>query len=446
MFIRDFSTVLGSGLVTRAATFATGVIIARVLGPEGKGIYALALLVPLLVSAFGGLGLSQSLIYHLRRKVLTLEQIVGTVFLADIAMGAALFGLMGIVAPSLTSNVLRGVPLPLIMLAALFIPIKMITRRSRETLRALDRMQAFSALSAATALPPLLAVLTILALGTVTVGRVVRLEVALSVVLLFITMWPVMRSLRGRPRPGFATLRKLLDFGLRSHIAYVLITVEKRFDLLILNAFLYPEYVGLYAVGVGVAQLVVTLTNAMGTVLFPRISGASTEEIRRFLPRIARLSVLAAVLCGLGLVAIGRPLIIFVYGAAFEASYAPMAILLPGIVMLCLSRVCEVYLTGQGRPGIVSAAAGVSLVVNLGANLLLIPSFGINGAAMASTLSYSLSTAMLMVLFLRSIDLRVRDIVVPRWADLTDLAARVRTMTERGSSPAAEWVTDDDEA
>ena len=116
-----------------------------------------------------------------------------------------------------------------------------------------------------------------------------------------------------------------------------------------------------------------------------------------------------------------------------------MVILVPGIVMLTLSRVCEIYLKGMGRPGVVSAIAVLSFAVNLGANLILIPRLGINGAALASTLSYSLGTCLVLFIFLRDSNFSLFEVVVPRWDDVTKL---VNTVTAIGFSKAKAWIGD----
>ncbi len=80
---------------------------------------------------------------------------------------------------------------------------------------------------------------------------------------------------------------------------------------------------------------------------------------------------------------------------AFEQSLPPLFVILPGVVALSQTKVVSSYLAGLGLTAITSYANVGSLVVNVVANLVLIPAFGIVGAAAASLISYSLSALVL---------------------------------------------------
>ena len=69
---------------------------------------------------------------------------------------------------------------------------------------------------------------------------------------------------------------------------------------------------------------------------------------------------------------------------AFGPSFAPLLVLLPGVVALSGSNVVGSYLRGIGRPGITSSISLIALAVNLVLNLVLIPRYGIIGASAAS--------------------------------------------------------------
>lgn len=416
---------------------AAGVIIARSLGPEGKGVYSVAILLATLAVTFGQLGLSQSLIYHIGRKHLSPERAMGTILTVDFAFSVGLMALTLLLATRLSATLLRGVAPELIILAVLLIPVKLLSGHLRSMMRAMGRIRAFSIFSLSESVSQLGAVAILIAFSALTISRVIVIELALGIILLFACLAVSARELRGWPRLGLKGSRSLLSFGFKGHTGVVFADMERRFDVLLLNAYLLPAQVGLYAVGVGAAQLVLFLTNAMSTVLFPLVSRSSPDQVRQFLPRISRLSILFSALFGIGLVLIGKPLISLLYGSDFGASYGPMVILLPGIVMLTIARICEVYLQGTGRPGKVSAVAGITFVVNLGANLILIPDLGINGAAYASTISYSLGACILLAFFLRDSRLGVREVVVPSRSDIVKM---VDAVAELARSKAPSWI------
>ena len=433
MFLRDVSFVLGGNLGVRVLSVATGILLARTVGAEGKGLYTVAMTLPIMVAAIGQLGMGQALIYYLRQRVLSREQILGTLILADAVLGTGLFVLAIWGAPELSTNLFRGLDPTLIWVAALFIPVRLVVSQLKALLRGLGRMRAFSVVSTFQGAAALGAVLLMWAGGDLEIARILSAQLAIELCLVGVCALLACRGM-ALPRPGLGTLRRLLGFGLRSHVVYILVLLEKRFDILLVNAFLDPARVGIYTVAVGLAQLVSLMSNSMGLVLYPRIAGASSKEVREFLPRISRLTLLTSALLAAALLAVGQFVIWILYGGEFADAYAPLVLLLPGVIMLGLSLVCETYLRGTGRPGISSVVAALSFATNLMLNLVLIPRYGIAGAAFASSVSYSLRTAMLMVVVLRMTELRVVDLLVPRASDLRALRARGTELLRRASS------------
>jgi O-antigen/teichoic acid export membrane protein len=74
-------------------------------------------------------------------------------------------------------------------------------------------------------------------------------------------------------------------------------------------------------------------------------------------------------------------------------------VLLVGLAAGGVIGVISAYLQGVGRPGLYSAAIGAGLPVTVALDLLLIPPFGVMGAAVASTAAYVTTTAVLVAMF-----------------------------------------------
>jgi Na+-driven multidrug efflux pump len=77
-------------------------------------------------------------------------------------------------------------------------------------------------------------------------------------------------------------------------------------------------------------------------------------------------------------------------------------------------------------------AAYIALAGNLGLNLLLIPSRGIAGAAMATTLSYTVAAVLLLVFFLRESGLGLSEVLVLRRSDIASWRRALVEFRERG--------------
>ena len=84
------------------------------------------------------------------------------------------------------------------------------------------------------------------------------------------------------------------------------------------------------------------------------------------------------------------------YGPAFVPSIAPLMLLLPGVCALSSAHIHNAYLCGVGKAHTTAALSAVALGLNLLLNLILIPRYGISGAAAASSLTYGTQAFLLM--------------------------------------------------
>jgi O-antigen/teichoic acid export membrane protein len=124
-------------------------------------------------------------------------------------------------------------------------------------------------------------------------------------------------------------------------------------------------------------------------VIFPKAAATKPEAMNAFTPRVFPITLGLTALGGLGLSLVGRFLIQFIYSSAFIGAYIPMLMLLPGVVLLGGAKVLTNEIAGRGYPHYNSINAGLALVLTVGLDLMLIPRYGVAGAALASSIAYS---------------------------------------------------------
>jgi O-antigen/teichoic acid export membrane protein len=139
---------------------------------------------------------------------------------------------------------------------------------------------------------------------------------------------------------------------------------------------------------VGLAELVFFFPNAVSSLFFPQVAASSREDADRRVADVTRVTLLVTGTFAVLLMP-ASAVMIWLLLPAFEASIAPLLVLLPGVVALSIAKVVGGYVTGIGRPGVNSALSIAALVLNVALNLVLIPQLGIVGAALASLISYS---------------------------------------------------------
>jgi O-antigen/teichoic acid export membrane protein len=380
-------------VVNLSLSIAIAGIIARWLGPEGKGMLALALLVPGMLGLFLSGGINVANVYFAGSKRLDVPALsassLGFAILITILGFAVVLGLTSL---GWLETVIPGVPTWIILLAMLGFPTNLLNGFFSAILQGLQRIEMVNLINLIQRIITLS--LTILLVTVWNLSLLGALVAALaSWALSLIVSCIALRRHGGvlTPSWSYSVLRTTLSFGLRGHIGNVLQFFNYRLDMFIVNFFLGPAGVGIYTVTVRLAELLWYLPNAVGFVIFPKAAASKPEEMNAFTPRVFKITLGLTALGALGLAIVGRPVINFVFSAAFIGAYIPLLVLLPGVVLLGGSKVLTNEIAGRGYPQYNSLNAALAIVVTVVLDLMLIPRYGVFGAALASSAAYAMT-------------------------------------------------------
>jgi O-antigen/teichoic acid export membrane protein len=225
---------------------------------------------------------------------------------------------------------------------------------------------------------------------------------AWSLTIVTITLFSVgwlLRSATSRLRPDRSLLRQALAYGLRIYPAGVMQYLNLRFDQFLVESLAGTSVLGLYAVAVSLTEAAWQVPIAMSMALFSRVSATTDRQADLVTPRVLRLTLIMTLLEVVALFFLGRPLIRLLFGVEFEAALPAFYWLLPGTLLYAVPRVLEGDLAGRGYPSIPSLAVGVAVVLTVVLDLFWIPSWGIVGAARASSVAYAANALILLVAF-----------------------------------------------
>ena len=389
-----FSSHIAWTFVTRILmvvnSVAAGIIVAHWLGARGVGELAVINVSVATVVQLGSFGLPSSNTYFIAQDQARFRAAAINSLIFVMLVGSLLALGLSTVA-SYRPELFGFVPPELIRVAAFSIPYQLLALIGLNMLLAVGKVRQFNLLDLAGqsfVLINALVVLIVLGRGlqtlvivntatSVLVGLVVALLLAIS----------AKRLGAGKWRADIDLLHRMIRYGLKFHISILAGVIMLRADLFVVNHFRGPEEAGVYSVASQFGLLLLLLPGVIATLLFPRITaeqdarGETTCIVTRYTTVIMFLCCVAAVPFSL--------LLPYIYGAAFSDATWLLLILLPGVYLMGLESVLVQHFNALGLPRAIPIYWLITLALNLILVFTLVPRFGAQGAAIASTISYT---------------------------------------------------------
>lgn len=427
-FFRDSALMLGNNMMMFSVTILSGVIVARGLGPEGRGLYAIALLFPSLLAALFSLGMNTASVYFLSTEPEKKPVIAGTVLFYSAAAGAGAALLLAVLSGRVATAFLNGTGSVFVAAAAPLALVFLILESfqcffmSERDIRAITAMNAIRGVSHF-GIVGILFLAGSLSVMPAILSNLTAAAAAAAAGYLSLRAKNFFTPLSFR----VSELKRLASFGLRQHIGTAAQLLNYRADIFVAAALLPPYQVGLYSVSVAVSELLWHIPNAAAQVLYPKAASASKEEADRFTPEVARHVFLLSLLPAAVVWAAAAPLIGLLFGREFLPAAEPVRLLLPGAVLLSVSKVLGSHLSARGFPQHNSSASVTSLLVSVLLCMALIPAYGLKGAAAATSASYASNFLVMLFFFRRISGVPIGGLFLPRRGDLryyADLARK----------------------
>jgi O-antigen/teichoic acid export membrane protein len=387
--VRKVAETYATQIVLIGVGLLTSVTVARTLGPQGRGLYAVAMALGVTGVQLTNLGLHASNTYYLAQNRSLLPALVGNSFAVSFGLGGAIAAILGLVfhfAPRLAP-----VGGPLLVFGLLWIPLGLAFLLMENLLLGLQHVRLFNKIELLNRFVSLCLV------GSVILARRTSPQFVFAAMLLsacFSLCWTysVLKRLeRFRPRASFELLCSHVRIGVKAYLIALFGFLLLRIDLLMVKYFLGAEQAGYYSIASTMGDYVLMLPSVIGLILFPRLSAVAecAEKLRQ--ARQVALGTAVALLPILALAGIAaRPIVRILFGKAFLPAVGPFLWLLPGIFAMGVEITMVQFLNSIGFPPIVVWVWFASVLLNVALNFWAIPQFGISGASAVSSISYSL--------------------------------------------------------
>lgn len=363
MALNELMKASGNTLLTTAVMtgigLVTSVLTARILGPEGRGLFSAALLIAMLAAGLAQFGLGNSLVYHrgAGRSFNYRNLLLGSLlFVIAVAVGLAGVGLqLG------GEDRLRGQFMLILGLAA-----AMAAQNYFITLAQLHPGLVFFNLMRLGLVAGNLVLLLVLiaAFHPVDYRKILIAQlIVLAVLAVAGQVWAT-RELAAGVRVGGVPLkwREVFRYGIAHHGTSVLGLVLLNFDKIALLKMGTMVQFGLYALAFSTSRLIGAVQEAISTALYSRFAGKDPGQLSQGVRAAFRVTLLPMLAVATAGAALSPWLIVLLFGSAFAPMAAPFSILLFECVIGGASWILAQRFNAAGRPGLVFVRQLVSVL------------------------------------------------------------------------------------
>ena len=380
----DVMQVLGTRVAGLAISLGGSIILARALGPQGRGEFVFAMTVAAAITQIGAFGLNTSNTYLAARETSLVGQL--TVNSGWVTLGVALAALV-VLEAARALGWLPGFTLETTLLTAGIGAASLVVLLGTSLLAGINRIRLYNVLQLLTSALNLAGIVIVAALGLwVRSYLVVALVTAgivggIAVMALLERRMPV-------PRFDSALFGRGIHYASKAYLSTLLAFLVLRVSVFQVRSFLGSEALGYFSVASQVTDTLGLFPTSLALVLFPRLVRQDLGRYRFMLRNLAALALVMGVACAaFGLLA--TPFVRILFGAEFLPSVPILRWMLPGALLLGASTVVQQYVAASGLPRRLLAILALGLACMVGLGVLLIPIYGAMGAAMALSISYA---------------------------------------------------------
>ncbi len=416
--VKRFASDIGWGLISLVVTYLIGffltVILARWLGVTDLGLYQMVFTiqgVATLIAVFGIPGAIVKYVAEYKDDKELVSRTVSSGLITSVVLGILVGLLMYILSGALASAFHMPELARLLKILAFVFPFISFFENLRGVFNGLRKMKSYAFLLILRSLLIILFTIALVKLGFGVEGAVFSIVLG-TVAACLVWLYPVRNFLRLNLGDYASNARKLLSFGGQVFGANALGLIVGQADILMIGYFRAATEVGYYTVASAFSSFLLLIPGAIALITYSAASEYwstnNHQALQRMIDKSMKYSACIILPLGLGVGFFARDILTIIYGKEFIVAALPLCVLLTARVIRggtidaiggCLS--------GIGRPDLALKTDAASAVANIILNILLIPRFGILGAAIGTAISLLLQTIIYLILVVKTMRVRL---------------------------------------
>jgi O-antigen/teichoic acid export membrane protein len=423
--MKSVRSSLATSALILASTAASGIISARALGPEGRGMLAAIVLWPTALAGLGSLGILDATSFFSANGQIQRRTVIGSA-------AAVLAGL---------SVILTAIGIPLIAIvlsrygveavhlgryALILVPAFLFGTALGVSVLGTGRVALFNALRSLQPLALAAGAIILYIAGATTIPMFLGITIAAYLINLAAALIVCLAVVGAAWRVEPGTVRDMLRYGARSHVGYVSSSLNVQLGQMVMSMFLAPAALGLYAVGYSLASAMLFIPGALVASSFPDMASHQSGNKMELLGRTVRMTALLCGAIALLLVPAAPLAIRIVFGEAFLPAVPIMQVLVLATLLLAVNTVLAVGLRALNQPMLASRAEIVSLACTAVALAVFLPALGPIGAALSLLVAQLVMALYLLRQLKRGFGFHARALVLPQRSDWDWVTTQLR--------------------
>ncbi len=437
---------VSSTIITRVSSIVisigTSIFTARLLGVGGKGEFAIFLATLNISVLVFGLGMAPAVTYYVAKKKLDTNRLfISFLFYAAI-VSCLFFGVIHNINRITDASIFlhenrKTLIYEVILCLCLFMVLVINNLKSifsgEKQFPLLNRIQTNSVVIA-------LILYSIMYFGNgkwwqLPVGAVFLAHLCIIFQNFLFTVFNFFKKFWRPISPEFLSkieVKSVSSFAKIAYIGSIAQFINYRIDYWFIDFYHGNHALGLYALASNLVQMIWILPQSIAAVFLPFMVSGS-EKVIANLFRAGRLSVFLCLMLAVLAYFFVEPVVAVLYGKAFIESSGSIKILLFGIVPFSLAIVYASYFNGTGRKEINVYSAIIGLVATIVLDLILIPRHGNFGAALATCISYSISTLFILYHLSKETRGNISDMFLIQKNDFVAVFDKIKSASKRKS-------------
>ncbi len=430
---RAFAKILGTQYLILPFTVLTGILVARVLGPEDRGIYGFALLVINLISPLVLMGNQTSVNYFIASKKYQTKDIFFTILLIGLFFGLIssfiIYTLWSFKYLGTTGNQLTYRQ---ILMCVSLIPFATIYFLTSRIIRAEGWYNYVNAIDIIYPLCSILCLwILVVGLGYGINGGIIAIG-TVQIILCLFTLIIILKKTKPKGNISVSFTKDSMRYGIKSWLGTLATLTNSKLDHIFVSGFAQASHFAFYSIAVSLAGLIEKIPMALSTIFFNRIAEQKDLETRiKITEQIHRVTYVLIYVLGVGLMIIGPLIIPLFYGEAYKGAIIPFLIYTPVIMIYTTTRIIIYYFSSSGKPIVSSNIQLFALIAAIPCYYYFASNYGAVGAAFANIIVTVVSLSVALRYWLKQSGTSLKELFVLTSKDIDFVKQQFRKISKK---------------